>query len=150
MAGVPILPSNRLIVCLLFSVVVSSIFMIGGTNETLRERKMPILNQIPQPAAQKQTIDSLLHGNSSIKSVSNRQKSRRVIPEGAGKLSSEELTERVRDDLEQIGALARPQDKKKFKDHGLSKEQLNQLLSLETLLGKGRPSKILSSKFKVI
>ncbi len=120
--------------------------MIGDMDETLRERTTPILHQTPQPAVQKQTIDSLLHGNSSIKSVSNRQKSRRVIPEGAGKLSSEELTERVKDDLEQIGALARPQDKSKFKDHGLSKEQLNQLVSLETLLGRGRPSKILSSK----
>ena len=120
--------------------------MGSGTREAQGERTTPVSHQVPLPAALKQTTDSLLHGDSSIKSVPDQQKSRRVMPEGAGKLSSDELTERVKGDLEQIAALARPQDKLKFKDHGLSKEQLNQLLSLETLLGKGRPSKILSSK----
>ena len=107
--------------------------------------KVATSDKMPEPAVLKQTIEALMNGHSSIKLESDQSKSRRVIPKGLRRLSSDNLTERVQNDLEQIAALARPQETKSS-GHALSNEQRNQLFKLETLYGKGRPSKIISSK----
>ena len=135
-----------LVVFLLFSVTVASIFLIGEVHQSKREKKTVTSYQIPQPAALKQTIEALLDGNSPQKLVPHRKKSRRVVPEEIGGLSSYEVTERVKNDLEQIAGLASSQDKSKLRVHPLSPKQLNQLLRLETQYGRGRPSKIISNK----
>ncbi|MAJ80257.1 MAG: hypothetical protein CMK30_02845 [Porticoccaceae bacterium] len=103
-----------LVVFLLFSVTVASIFLIGEVHQSKREKKTVTSYQIPQPAALKQTIEALLDGNSPQKLVPHRKKSRRVVPEEIGGLSSYEVTERVKNDLEQIAGLASSQDKSKL------------------------------------
>ncbi len=144
MARVRVLSSKRVIIFLLFSVLVGSIILIVEVDKPLTTQRT-MSGPTPQPAELKQTMEALLNGTSPKKVVPDQPRLRRMIPDGVGRLSSDELTERVKKDLEQIAALAKPHSESLPRDHPLSKDQLKQLLSLEGLYSKGRPSKIISN-----